>query len=72
MDFEELDLIDRVALYVLPALLSSPDARKSLSNKTIVHEARQIAETFVASATLSRGGDDMADSCGPPLRHNRQ
>ncbi|MDR3087265.1 MAG: hypothetical protein LBU45_04865 [Azoarcus sp.] len=48
MNFEELSLVDRVALYVLPALLSAPDARKTMSSKTIIHEARQIAETFVA------------------------
>lgn len=49
MKFDELSLVDRVALYVLPAILSAPDARKTMSSKTIIHEARQIAETFVAS-----------------------
>jgi hypothetical protein len=58
MNFEEFDLVDRVALYVLPALLSSPDARKNLSSKTIVHEARQIAEAFVASAMPNREADE--------------
>ncbi|MDR1425261.1 MAG: hypothetical protein LBI92_11765 [Azoarcus sp.] len=52
MDFAELSLLDRVALYVLPALLSVPDARRNLSNKTIIHEARQIAETFMENATI--------------------
>ncbi|MDR1855426.1 MAG: hypothetical protein LBR05_11065 [Azoarcus sp.] len=52
MNFDELSLVDRVALYVLPALLSQPEARKTLSSKTIIHEARQIAETFVAGAML--------------------
>ncbi|MDR0565053.1 MAG: hypothetical protein LBG78_09010 [Azoarcus sp.] len=49
MNFDELSLEDRVALYVLPALLSASDMRKSMSNKTIIHEARKIAEDFLAS-----------------------
>ena len=51
MNFDELSLLDRVALIILPSLLSSPDMRKSLSSKTIIHEARQIAATFLESAT---------------------
>ena len=52
MEFDELSLVDRVTLHVLPALLSVPEVRKNLSNKTIVHEARQIAETFLETAAL--------------------
>ncbi|MDR2032945.1 MAG: hypothetical protein LBP86_12035 [Azoarcus sp.] len=52
MNFDELSLYDRVTLYVLPALLSATDARKNLSNKTLVHEARQIAEAFVATVDV--------------------
>lgn len=55
MDFEELSLLDRVALVILPSLLSSPDMRKSLSGKTIIHEARQIAATFLETATPDEG-----------------
>jgi hypothetical protein len=52
MNFEELNLYDRVTLYVLPALLSAPDVRRNLSNKTLIHEARQIAEAFVATVEI--------------------
>jgi hypothetical protein len=52
MEFDELSLADRVTLYVLPALLSVPEMRKNLSNKTLVHEARQIAKTFLETAAI--------------------
>lgn len=52
MTLDELSLADQVALYVLPALLSTQDARKNLSHKTIIHEARQIALEFLATADL--------------------
>lgn len=52
MEFNELSLADRVTLYVLPALLSVPEMRKTLSNKTIVHEARQIAKTFLETSAI--------------------
>ena len=55
MNFDELDLADRVTLHVLPALLSAPDLRKSMSSKTIIHEARQIAETFLSTMTSKPG-----------------
>jgi hypothetical protein len=61
MNFDDLGLVDRVALYVLPALLSNPDTRKNLSNKTIIHEARQIAETFVSTAGIQTdNGESVA------------
>ncbi|MDR2678325.1 MAG: hypothetical protein LBB51_02690 [Zoogloeaceae bacterium] len=53
MDFLEFSLRDRVALYLLQALLVAPDTRKIMSHKTLIHEARQIAEVFVSTAEAS-------------------
>jgi hypothetical protein len=50
MDFIEFSLRDRVALHLLQALLVTPDARRNLSHKTLIHEARQIADAFVSTA----------------------